>query len=155
MAAGRARAAAGALALVLLAATAGAQIIQPRLTSDGTALILLDEIPGPPPERQPLVVLEFPPDLGARQIRVAASGLVAPPSVDLACGSRTWTIARSDLLQVHDRVHVFFGVATEIAEAVLALTECRLVLAGVKIPIPTELLRAVWGVPGGSGAARR
>lgn len=137
-----------ASALLLGAASpASTQPIQPRLTGDGKALILLEEIREPADKRQPLVTLEFPPALGSRYIRVAGRSLLPPPTVDLRCGTKTWTIARSEIRQMPEQTHAFFAVEKDVAEAALSGPSCGLVLVGVQIPIPRDLLRAVWAEP--------
>lgn len=133
--------------LCLLSFPTSAQVTQPRLTGDGKMLILLEEILEPPERRQPLVTIEFSPNLGTPQVRVAGKGILAPASLKLVCGSQTWTLGRSDVLQVLERTHVFFGVAKEAAEAALTWPECRLMLVGAQIPIPRDLLWAVWADP--------
>ena len=79
-----------ALSCTLLPCLASAQVIQPRLTADGKALILLEEVRDPPEKRQPMVTLEFSPELGLRHIRVAGKGIVPPAAVSLQCGTETW-----------------------------------------------------------------
>jgi hypothetical protein len=135
------RAAGALLLLAPLAATA--QVIQPRLSGDGSALVLMEEIAAPP-ERQPLLTLEFPRLPRVRQIRVAGKGLIPPAAVILLCGEHLWTIPRSEVLLIQDRTHAFFAVAPEIARQALEAPDCRVVLAGVQIPIPLELLARVW-----------
>lgn len=130
--------------LIVAVVSTSAQVIQPRLTADGTALIMLEEIREPPEKRQPLVSVEFPPQLGSRHIRVAGKGVAPPATVDLRCGEKTWTITLSEIRQMPEQTHGFFTVEKAVAEAVLTGPSCRLVLVGVQIPIPRDLLRAVW-----------
>ncbi len=141
--------------LLALPFPTSAQVTQPRLTADGKALILLEEIREPPEKRQPMVTLEFSPGLGIRHIRVAGKGIVPPAAVSLQCGTETWPIARSEIRQMPEQTHAFFAVEKGVAETVLARPSCRLVLVGVQIPIPRDLLQAVWAVPPLPGAAPR
>jgi len=146
----------GLLAWVLLLSLpfpTSAQVIQPRLTADGKALILLEEIREPPEQRQPMITLEFSPELGIRHIRVAGKGIVPPAAVSLQCGVATWPIARSEVRLMPEQTHAFFAVEKAVADAVLARPSCRLILVGVQIPIPRDLLQAVWAPPPPPGAA--
>ncbi len=142
----RGHALAGA-ALVAAVSSASAQVSEPRLTTDGTALILLDEVREPPTKRQPLVSLEFPPEIGSRHIRVAGRGVVPPAAVELRCGPKSWKVALSEVRQMREQTHAFFAVEKQVAEAILTEPSCRLVLVGVQIPIPGDLLRQVWVIP--------
>jgi len=144
-----------ALSCTLLPCFASAQVIQPRLTADGKALILLEEIREPPEKRQPLVTLEFSPELGVRHVRVAGKGIVPPAAVSLQCGAETWPIARSEIRQMPDQTHAFFAVEKAVVETVLARPSCRLILVGAEIPIPRDLLQAVWAAAPPPGAAPR
>ena len=144
-----------ALSCTLLPCSASAQVIQPRLTADRKALILLEEIREPSEKRQPMVTLEFSPELGIRHIRVAGQGIVPPAAVSLQCGTETWPIARSETRLLPQQTHAFFAVEKTIAEIVLARPSCQLILVGVRIPIPRDLLQAVWTAPLPPGAAPR
>ena len=136
-----------ALSCTLLPCLASPQVLQPRLTADGKALILLEEVRDPPEKRQPMVTLEFSPELGLRHIRVAGKGIVPPAAISLQCGTETWPIARSETRQLPDQTHTFFAVEKTVVEIVLTRPSCRLILVGVQIPIPRDLLQAVWAAP--------
>lgn len=132
------------LIAILPSVPAAAQVVQPSLSEDGSRLTLLDEIRNPPERRQPLIALEFVPDRGSRHIRVAGHGMQAPATVDLRCGARTWRLGRTLLSITPSRNQAFFGVQKETVEALLTWPRCRLLLVGVQIPIPRDLLWAVW-----------
>ena len=142
----------GAL-LLASAVSAPAQVIEPRLTADRKALILLDEIREPPEKRQPLVSLEFAQALGSRHIRVAGRGIVPPAAINLQCGTEKWTIGLSEIRQMPEQTHAFFTVEKEVAAAILSRPSCRLIVAGVQMPIPRDLLQAVWTEPAPPGSA--
>ena len=73
----------------------------------------------------------------------------------LMCGSKMWTLARSDVIQTQEHTHAFFGVEKEVAEVALTWLDCRLVLVGVQIPIPRDLLWTVWADPSKGKTAPR
>jgi hypothetical protein len=54
-----------------------------------------------------------------------------------------------------EQTHAFFAVEKAVAETVLARPSCRLILVGVRIPIPRDLLQAVWAAAPPPGAAPR
>jgi hypothetical protein len=138
------------LALLLVAVTyaassSSAPVVRPQLTDNNPTLILLDEIREPPEQRQPSVRLTRSPSTGTREIRVSGRGIVAPTSIDLSCSGRVRRVTLTAVQDEPDQKVATYHVSADAADTILGYPGCFLVLVGVRIPLPQDLVQVVWG----------
>jgi micrococcal nuclease len=141
-------------ALVVVAAPpVAAQVVNPHLADDGATVILLEEIRDPPAKRQPRVALTQDRTSGVHQLQVGGQGISPPSSVTLSCAGRERALALTRAERGVETVLATFEIPKDVVRTLLDSRACHLVLVGVRIPIPGELLRAAWSRPVPGGAA--
>jgi hypothetical protein len=125
---------------------------KPRLSRDRGTLVLLEEVRAPRARRQPEIALRVDPTTGARQITVGARGMRRLAKIRVGCEAGPRELALSAFSQTPGRNTATFVVPADLATSVLASSSCYLGVAGALVPLPRDLLPAVWG---GRRQARR
>ena len=140
----------GALLVVFPLGSARVLAAGPRVTDQGHTLILLDEVREPQDKRQPRITLTEDRMTGGRQVRIAGHGIAPLREITTVCGGRNWRIGLSDFRQTPETNVATYDVPGDVVTQALNLPECSLLIAGARIPIPRDLVLAVWA-PGQRG----
>ena len=117
----------------------------PRLADDEKILVLMEEIRAPSRQRQPEVRLTTSETSGLPQVQIAGENVVAPPRailISCAWGSRPVTL--SNFVSGRRRNVASYDVDESVARMVREERACRVAVAGVAVPLPSELVGMVW-----------
>lgn len=114
------------------------------LTGDGRTLVLVDEIRAPTSQRQPEIRLSTNENTGAPEVQVAGAGIVALPTITIACGWSRRSISLSNFSQGPLRNVASYEVPESIASMVRHEADCRITLPHSIVPIPRDMVTIVW-----------
>jgi len=114
------------------------------LTGDGRTLVLVDEIRAPTRQRQPEIRLSTNENTGAPEVQVAGAGIVALPTITIACGWSRQSISLSNFSQGPLRNVASYEVPESIASMVRHEADCRITLPHSIVPIPRDMVTIVW-----------
>jgi hypothetical protein len=114
------------------------------LTGDGRTLVLVDEVRAPTSQRQPEIRLSTNENTGAPEVQVAGAGIVALPTITIACGWSRRSISLSNFSQGPLRNVASYDVPESIASMVRHEADCRIALPHSIVPLPRDMVSIVW-----------
>jgi hypothetical protein len=114
------------------------------LTGDGRTLVLVDEVRAPTSQRQPEIRLSTNENTGAPEVQVAGAGIVARPTITIACGWSRRSISLSNFSQGPLRNVASYDVPESIASMVRHEADCRIALPHSIVPLPRDMVSIVW-----------
>lgn len=117
---------------------------QPRLSDDGTTLVLMEEVRAPANRLQPEITLGTAEATRSARIQVAGEGIAPLPAVAIACPWSRRSISLSGFSRESQRSVASYDVDESIARMVSSEPRCHVALAGAMFPIPRDLAAIVW-----------
>jgi hypothetical protein len=117
---------------------------KPGLTGDGRTLVLVDEVRAPTSQRQPEIRLSTNENTGAPEVQVAGAGIIARPTITIACGWSRRSISLSNFSQGPLRNVASYDVPESIASMVRHEADCRIALPHSTVPLPRDMVSIVW-----------
>lgn len=123
--------------------TAAASAV-PRLAGDEKTLVLMEEIRVPAVQRQPEVRLTTSETNGRPQVQIAGENVSAPRAILVSCTRGSRPVELSSFVTGRRRNLASYELDHHVARMVLDERTCHLAVAGVAVPLPSELVGMVW-----------
>jgi hypothetical protein len=125
-------------------ASAPAPSAWPRLADDEKTLVLMEEIRTPAPQRQPEMRLTTSETSGLPQVQIAGENFAPPRTILISCARGNRSVPLSSFVSGQRRNVASYDVDENVARMVHDERACRITVAGIAVPLPAELVAAVW-----------